>query len=73
MTGVQTCALPICFPVTIDSRDEIWFAEKDSSGASKLFTMNQFSVRYDSKIEKAYLLGRYGAVPIFKMFDEIDS
>lgn len=54
-------------------RDEIWFAEKDSSGASKLFTMNQFSVRYDSKIEKAYLLGRYGAVPIFKMFDEIDS
>ncbi|MFZ2969273.1 MAG: ATP-binding protein [Sulfuricurvum sp.] len=53
-------------------RDEIWFAEKDNNGASKLFTMNQFSVRYDSKIEKAYLLGRYGAVPIFKTFDEIE-
>ena len=23
MTGVQTCALPICFPVTIDTLDEV--------------------------------------------------
>ena len=53
-------------------RDEIWFAEKDKNGASKLFSLNQFKVRYDSKIEKAYLLGRYGAIPIFKTFDEIE-
>lgn len=53
-------------------RDEIWFAEKDKNGASKLFTLNQFSVRYDSKIEKAYLLGRYGAIPLFKTFDNLD-
>ena len=25
MTGVQTCALPICFPVTISSNDETEF------------------------------------------------
>ena len=31
---------------------------------------------YDSKLEKAYLLGRYGALPIFKsfnIFDEMDG
>jgi len=53
-------------------RDEIFFIEKDDIGASKLFSLNQFKVRYDSKIEKAYLLGRYGAIPILKTFDEID-
>lgn len=53
-------------------RDEIWFIEKDKTGASNIFSLNQFKVRYDSKIEKAYLLGRYGAIPIFKTFDEID-
>jgi len=53
-------------------RDEIWFAEKDKEGASKLFSLNQFKVRYDKQIEKAYLLGRYGAVPFFKTFDDIE-
>ncbi len=53
-------------------RDEIFFIEKDENGASKLFSLNQFKVRYDSKIEKAYLLGRYGAIPVFKTFDEIN-
>lgn len=53
-------------------RDEIWFIEKDKTGASNIFSLNQFKVRYDSKIEKAYLLGRYGAIPIFKTFDELD-
>lgn len=53
-------------------RDEVWFVEKDKNGASNIFSLNQFKVRYDSKIEKAYLLGRYGAIPIFKTFDEID-
>ena len=53
-------------------RDEIWFAEKNKNGASKLFSLNEFKERYDKKIEKAYLLGRYGAIPVFKTFDEID-
>lgn len=50
-------------------RDEIWFVEKDDSGSSSLFPLNKFKVRYDSKVEKAYLLGRYGAIPAFKSFD----
>jgi len=46
-------------------RDEIWFVEKGESDSSTLFSLNKFKLRYDSKVEKAYLLGRYGAVPIF--------
>lgn len=53
-------------------KDEIWFVEKDKSGSSKVFSLNLFKDRYDKKVEKAYLLGRYGAIPIFKSFDEID-
>ncbi len=50
-------------------RDEIWFVDKTENGNSKLFSLNQFKERYDKKVEKAYLLGRYGAVPVFKSFD----
>jgi len=46
-------------------RDEIWFIEKDETDSSTLFSLNKFNLRYDSKIEKAYLLGRYGAIPLF--------
>jgi len=53
-------------------RDEIWFVEKNREGASKLFSLNQFKERYDKKVAKSYLLGRYGAVPIFKNFDHIE-
>lgn len=53
-------------------RDEIWFVEKDNNGASKTFSLNEFNVRYDSKINKAYMLGRYGAIPIFKIFDDVE-
>ena len=52
-------------------RDEIWFIEKSRDGNSKLFSLNAFNERYDKKVEKAYLLGRYGAVPVFKSFQNI--
>lgn len=50
-------------------RDEVWFVEKKDNASSRLYSLEQFKERYDKKIEKAYLLGRYGAVPIFKSFD----
>lgn len=52
-------------------RDEIWFVDKSEDGYSKLFSLNKFKERYDKKVEKAYLLGRYGAVPVFKSFDNV--
>ncbi len=44
-------------------RDEIWFIEKDKAGASHLYSLAEFKVRPDLKIEKGYLNGRFGAIP----------
>lgn len=53
-------------------RDEVWFAEKEGKGNTKLYSLEQFKddARFDRKIDKAYLDGRYGAVPIFIDFPE---
>lgn len=48
-------------------RDEIWFAERDNiTGFSTMFSLSDFSPRKDENIEKAYLLGRFGAIPFIK-------
>ncbi len=44
-------------------RDEIWFVEKDSDGASSLRSLSEFKIRRDLKIDKGYLNGRFGGVP----------
>ncbi len=44
-------------------RDEIWFVEKDNKGASNLYSLAEFKIRPDLKIEKGYLNGRFGAIP----------
>jgi uncharacterized protein len=44
-------------------RDEIWFAEKDSMSATRLYSLTDFNVRKDLEIRKHYLSGRFGAVP----------
>lgn len=45
-------------------RDQIWFAEKDEAQVSHLFSLLQFSPRKGEALEKGYLAGRYGGVPI---------
>lgn len=49
-------------------RDEIWFVERDNQNASKIYSLDRFKERYDKKLSKAYLDGRYGAIPVFKQF-----
>lgn len=46
-------------------QDEIWFVERQENHSSKIFSLNKFRERFDKKIDKEYLLGRYGAIPIF--------
>ena len=46
-------------------QDEIWFVERQDDHSSKVFSLNKFKERFDKKIDKEYLLGRYGAIPIF--------
>lgn len=52
-------------------RDEIWFVNKDKNG-SKLYSLEQYNERFDKKIDKAYLDGRYGGVPIFDNIFPVD-
>lgn len=47
-------------------RDEIWFVERDNDNVSRLYSLDRFKERYDRKLSKSYLEGRYGAVPIIK-------
>lgn len=49
-------------------RDEIWFVERNRENVSLLYSLDRFKERYDKKISKAYLEGRYGAIPVFKKF-----
>lgn len=52
-------------------RDEIWFVERDKNYQSRIFSLDQFKERYDKKVSKAYLEGRYGALPVFRKFENI--
>jgi AAA15 family ATPase/GTPase len=45
-------------------RDEIWFVQKEWDSASRLYCLNDYSTRFDKDIHKAYLSGKFGAVPI---------
>ncbi len=49
-------------------RDEIWFVERNSDNASIIYALDRFKERYDKKLSKAYLEGRYGAIPVFRQF-----
>ena len=44
-------------------RDEIWFTERDKSGATQLYSLEEFKPRHDTELRKAYLTGRFGATP----------
>lgn len=53
-------------------RDQIWFAEKDSFGASELFSLSQIpGVRKDANLEKEYLLGQFGGIPNVGDFQKV--
>ena len=50
-------------------RDQVWFVEKGVQGGSRLYSLVEYlvdgkGVRNDAALEKNYLLGRYGAVPL---------
>ena len=46
-------------------RDEIWFVNKRKNGQSNIYSLEEYNARFDKKIDKAYLEGRYGGVPLF--------
>ncbi|MGW4521106.1 AAA family ATPase [Amycolatopsis sp. NPDC004378] len=48
------------------NRDEVWFTEKTADGATRLGALAEFAgerVRTSQNLERAYLAGRFGAIP----------
>jgi hypothetical protein len=45
-------------------RDQVWFVEKNSEGATEVFPLTDFSPRNREALQKGYLSGRYGAIPL---------
>ncbi|MCK5225514.1 MAG: ATP-binding protein [Planctomycetes bacterium] len=53
-------------------RDQIWFTEKNEENATQLYSMADYKERRPRKkeaMQKGYLSGRYGAVPIIEAFE----
>lgn len=44
-------------------RDQLWFTERGSGGATHLYSLAEFKARRDEPIGRHYLNGRYGGVP----------
>ncbi len=49
-------------------RDEVWFVERNEQNSSTIYSLDRFKERYDKRLSKAYLEGRYGAIPVFSSF-----
>lgn len=53
-------------------RDEIWLTEKNSEGKSELYSISDFKdydgekIRKDENLDKNYMVGKYGGIPIIK-------
>jgi len=54
-------------------RDQIWFMEKNVSGNSSLYSLEEFKERFDKNILNAYLEGRYGAIPKLESFYSLNK
>ena len=44
-------------------RDQVWLADKDDGGATRLYPLTDIRTRSGDDFAKGYLQGRYGAVP----------
>lgn len=50
-------------PTRLLSPRQVWFVQKDVSGASELFSQDEFDNRSGNNSERRYLAGAFGAVP----------
>jgi hypothetical protein len=53
------------FGTPLLDRDQVWFAEKDQTGATELYPLAELAPRKGENLERGYLAGRYGATPGF--------
>ena len=48
-------------------RDQVWLAEKEPDGATRIFPLTDYQPRKQENIERGYLQGRYGGIPFFDL------
>ena len=53
-------------------RDEYWFVEKDASQQSRLVSLSDFNIRNDLNVEKGYMQGRFGAIPVIGAMGDLE-
>ena len=53
-------------------QDEIWFVEKDKSGATDLYSLSEFKEHKTIDIRKGYLNGRYGSIPFLANLKDLN-
>lgn len=44
-------------------RDQVWLAEKDDEGVTRLYSLSEFRPRKGENLQRGYLQGRYGGTP----------
>ncbi len=49
-------------------RDEIWLVQKERNHNTTLYSLDEYSTRYDKDIRSAYLKGFFGAIPNLSKF-----
>jgi hypothetical protein len=54
-------------------RDELWLTEKDTDGVTRLYPATDFHPRRQENLERGYLQGRYGGVPVLRSQPIADS
>lgn len=52
--------------------DEIWFAQKDLDGSSKLYSLSDYNIHNTANIENGYLNGRYGGIPFLTRLQDLN-
>ena len=51
--------------------DEVWLMEKNRENASTLYSLEEFKLSPNADIERGYLGGRYGAIPILPGYNRL--
>lgn len=60
---VFTTHNPVFLDQSLLRRDQIWFTEKDESGATSLYPLSDYKERGKAALGKRYLAGVYGGIP----------
>lgn len=54
-------------------RDQVWFVQKNDSSATEIYPLTDFKPRKDQNVERRYLGGSYGGVPVLVGDDFVNA